>query len=289
MQATMFQPVGGMDRIAYAFAGKLGPVVQYDAPVREIRKTANGVRIVYTQGGSRKLLEADYCICALPLAIVKSIPNDFSARIKQAIAKTEYADGFKIAWESKRFWETDFNIYGGISWVVSGPVELVWYPSARLFSEKGVLISGYSTEGDSPFGKLPNMEAKLVASRAAVERLHPGYAKLLNGPMYVNWGKIAENLGSWVAARDSAPPAASAVSSGRQPAPTAANAVRPTSYYDGPYKEFIQPDERVYFAGDHCARIGAWQEGAALAAHRAAQMIGDRVRMTRLTSRQTAG
>jgi monoamine oxidase len=248
MQATMFQPVGGMDRIAYAFAGKLGPVVQYDAPVSEIRKTANGVRIVYTQAGSRKLLEADYCICALPLALVKSIPNDFSARIKQAIAKTEYADGFKIAWESKRFWETDFNIYGGISWVVSGPVELVWYPSARLFSEKGVLISGY-----------------------------------------VNWGKIAENLGSWVAARDGAPPAASAVSSGRQPAPTAANAVRPTSYYDGPYKEFIQPDERMYFAGDHCARIGAWQEGAALAAHRAAQMIGDRVRMTRLTSRQTAG
>jgi monoamine oxidase len=285
MQATMFQPVGGMDRIPYAFAGKLGAVVQYGASVSEIRKTGSGVRIVYAQGGSRKMLEADYCICALPMTIVKSIPNDLSPRIAQAIAKTEYADGYKVAWESKRFWETDFNIYGGISWVVSGPVELVWYPSANLFSANGVLISGYSTEGDTPFGKLPNIEAKLVASRAAVERLHPGYGKLLNGPIYVNWGKIAENLGSWVAVRE--PSAASP--SGHRPAPARGSAAQPASYYDGPYKEIIQPDERVYFAGDHCARIGAWQEGAALAAHRAAQMIGDRVRLTRLTSRQTAG
>ena len=285
MQATMFQPVGGMDRIPYAFAAKLGAVVQYGASVSEIRKTGNGVRIVYAQSGSRKMLEADYCICALPMTIVKSIPNDLSPRITQAIAKTEYADGYKVAWESKRFWETDFNIYGGISWVVGGPVELVWYPSANLFSVNGVLISGYSTEGDTPFGKLPNLEAKLVASRAAVERLHPGYGKLLNGPIYVNWGKIAENLGSWVAVRE---PGAAA-RSGRGAAPARGNAAQPASYYDGPYKEIIQPDERVYFAGDHCARIGAWQEGAALAAHRAAQMIGDRVRLTRLTSRQTAG
>jgi monoamine oxidase len=43
---------------------------------------------------------------------------------------TEYADNYKIAWESKRFWESDYNIYGGISWLSSGPVGLVWYPSA---------------------------------------------------------------------------------------------------------------------------------------------------------------
>ncbi len=51
MQATMFQPVGGMDRIPYAFAKKLGPVVQYGAEVKEIRKTANGVRDRYSQAG----------------------------------------------------------------------------------------------------------------------------------------------------------------------------------------------------------------------------------------------
>ena len=50
MQATMFQPVGGMDRIPYAFAKSLGGIVQYNrAAVTEIRKTANGVRVGYTQ------------------------------------------------------------------------------------------------------------------------------------------------------------------------------------------------------------------------------------------------
>ena len=43
MQATMFQPVGGMDRIPYAFAKALGSVIQYSSPVTEIRKTAKGV------------------------------------------------------------------------------------------------------------------------------------------------------------------------------------------------------------------------------------------------------
>jgi monoamine oxidase len=41
-QATMFQPIGGMDRIPYAFAKSLGKIVKYKSPVREIRKTPNG-------------------------------------------------------------------------------------------------------------------------------------------------------------------------------------------------------------------------------------------------------
>src|SRR6266851_2255213 len=62
-QATMLQPVGGMDRIPYAFAKKLGKVMQYRCPVKEIRKTTNGVKVVYAQGGADKIIEADYCIC----------------------------------------------------------------------------------------------------------------------------------------------------------------------------------------------------------------------------------
>jgi monoamine oxidase len=272
----MFQPVGGMDRIPYAFAKRLGSLVHYNAQVVEIRKTAAGVRIVHEQNGLRKSIEADYCICALPITILRSTPNDFSPRVRQAIEKTEYADAFKVAWESKRFWETDFNIYGGLSFVADGPVGLVWYPSARLFSDTGVLISGYAAEGDSPFSKLGSIDAKLAASRAAVERLHPGYGKQLSRPIYVNWRKIIYNQGSWV---------------GREPGQTerdpnaaaqAPNAAADrTTYYDGPYKTFIEPDDRIYFAGDHCARVGAWQEGAALSAHRTVQMICDRVRMTK--------
>ena len=261
-QATMFQPVGGMDRIPYAFARKLGKTVQYGSPVKEIHKKTNGVRVIYSQGGKDRALEADYGICCLPVSLLQSIPNDFAPRVQRAIQGTTYADNYKIAWESPRFWETDFNIYGGISWLTGGPIGLVWYPSGRLFSETGVLLSGYGAEGTSAFGRLPDVESKLAASRGAVEKLHPGFAKQLRNPIYVSWAKIPFNRGSWV--RGFSHP------EGNE-----------GSYYDGPYKEFSEPDDRYYFAGDHVSNINAWMEGAVLSSHRAIQMIAERVKAAR--------
>ena len=75
---------------------------------------------------------------------------------------------YKIAWESRRFWEQDFNIYGGISYV-SNAVTAIWYPSDRMFSPRGVVVAGYGLEGGE-FGQM-NLQAKLAASRAAVETL----------------------------------------------------------------------------------------------------------------------
>ena len=266
MQATMFQPVGGMDRIPYAFAGKLGDVVQYGTQVREIRKTEHGVKVGYTdaKSGATKATEADYCICALPITILKTIPNDFSPRIKEAINDVGYDSAYKIGWESRRFWEQDYNLYGGLSFVVKGPVNLLWYPSWKLFSDRGVLVAGYGVENHSDFGKLQSVAAKLDASRAAVEKLHPGHGKELKNPMYINWGEIPYNLGSWV---------------GRAPSYVAG---RSMEYYEGAYKEFIQPDDRIYFSGDHCSHIIGWQEGAALASHRAISLISERVQVARV-------
>jgi monoamine oxidase len=262
MQATMFQPAGGMDRIPYAFAGALGNVIRYNSPITEIRKTNNGVRVLYRKGESGPIdsVEAPYCICALPLSILRTIPNDFAPRVKSAIEQVTYDSAYKVAWESRRFWEQDGDeIYGGISFLTSGPVGMVWYPSAKLMSKRGVLISGYAMENWDAFGKLPSTEMKIAASRAAVEKLHPGKGSELEKPIYMCWGKIPYSLGSWVSRGPDYPPA------------------NDTAYYNGPYREFIVPDDRIYFAGDHCSHLIGWQEGAALAAQRAITMIVSRV------------
>jgi monoamine oxidase len=256
-QATMLQPVGGMDRIARAFAGKLGKTVKYGCPLGEIRKSASGVRIVYSERGANRTLEADYCICTLPLSVLRQTRNDLSSRVVSAMNRVEYADAYKIAWESRRFWEQENGIYGGISWLATGPISMrtsplanVWYPSGGLFSEKGVLVAGYGAD-TGEFGRLPTIEAKFDVSRAAVEKLHPGRGQELAKPLYVAWGKIPYSLGSWV---------------------------RGNGYHDGPYQEFLQPDDRIYFAGDFCSHLTTWQEGAALSAQRAVEMIAARVR-----------
>jgi monoamine oxidase len=258
MQATMFQPVGGMDRIPYAFAKALGDVVKYDAPVTEIRKTSKGVKVGYTSHGSAKTIEADYCICAMPLTILKRTPNDFSAPYKKVIDECSYASAYKIAWESRRFWEQDFNIYGGLENVATGP-NPVWLPSGGLFSDRGVLVSGYAFETEGAFQKL-SLAEKFAASRRTVERLHPGYGKELENPIYVPWIRVPFNQGSWIASYGP-----------HQDAYT-------DNVIDPGYEQLLQPDGPIYFVGEHVSHIRAWQEGAALSALRAVRMIGQRER-----------
>ena len=261
MQAVMLQPIGGMDRIAFAFARRLGGIVKYGTQVTEIRKTPSGVRVVYAEGADRRMkaLEAAYAVCTLPAGILGATPSDLSPRVKAALAEVSYAAAYKIAWQSRRFWEQENNIYGGISWLANGPISLesgsvlanVWYPSDRLLSEQGVLIAGYGQDAGE-FGRLPSLATRFDASRAAVERLHPGRGRELTRPVYVAWGKIPFSLGSWVRAGE--------------------------GYYDRPYREFLPADDRIYFAGDYCTHLTSWQEGAALSAQRAVGMIATRVR-----------
>ncbi|MDP9050584.1 MAG: FAD-dependent oxidoreductase [Acidobacteriota bacterium] len=279
MQATMFQPVGGMDRIPYAFAKSLGSIVQYESPVTAIRKTPKGVRIEYTQKGAVKSIEGDYCICALPLTILKKTPNDFSGPYKKVIEECTYAKAYKVAWESRRFWEQDYNIYGGLEFVNAG-CSPVWFPSAGMFSPRGVLVSGYTDESSSPFGKL-SIPEKFDESRKTIERLHPGHGKELEKPLYVGWGKVPYNEGSWIrsysATQDGGPGARIAATG----VPT--NPTRSQTSTNSGYETLIQPDEPIYFAGCHVSHIVAWQEGAVLSSLRAVQMISDRVKQSSLT------
>jgi monoamine oxidase len=122
-----------------------------------------------------------------------------------------------------------------------------------MFSNTGVLVAGYGVD-TGEFGNLASVTAKLAASRAAVEKLHPGRSHELTKPMFVAWGQIPFSLGSW--ARTA-------------PDPT----TNISDYYAGPYREFLALDDRICFAGDHCSHLPTWQEGAALSAQRAVQTI----------------
>jgi monoamine oxidase len=256
-QATMFQPVGGMDQIPMAFRKKLGNVIRQRAEVTQIRQNESGVKVVYRDlaSGKHETVSADYCVCALPLTILKTMDTDFSPQLKAAIDGSSYDSAYKIAWESRRFWEQEANIYGGISFL-SQTVDTVWYPSARMFSDTGVIVGGYSIENGTEFGKLPDTEAKLAASRHSIELLHPGCSQELKNPIYVSWGHIPYNLGSWVSQSFTVPDY-------NNSAPG--------------YEVWTQPQGRIFLAGDHTSHIVGWQEGAALSAHRALNLIAARV------------
>jgi monoamine oxidase len=248
-QPTMFQPIGGMDRIPYAFGKNLGDVVRYRAEVKKLRQSATGVTVVYRDRatGTDHTIEADYCICCMPLILVKTLDADFSDAVRATIDSVTYDHAYKVAWEAPRFWEKKYNIYGGLSYLHQ-TVGVVWYPSAKFFSDTGVVIGGYSIENGTAFGKLPSTQAKLDASRHAIELLHPGNGKDLIKPIYVNWGEIPFNEGSWIG-----------------------------GFGKTNVDDLLVPDRRVYFAGDHTSHLVGWQEGAALSAYRVINQLGVRL------------
>jgi monoamine oxidase len=250
-QATMMQPVGGMDRIPHAFVRELGPgVVRYGAAATGIRKTAKGVRISYRQGGMEKQVEASYCVCALPFSMVKKIPHDLVPEVSRVIDGSTMAGHYKIAWESRRFWEQDQSIYGGLSFVAQGPSP-VWYPSSRLMHPTGVLVAGYSDENLNAEFKASSMADKFAASRGSIEKLHPGRGKELKNPVFCGWGRIEWNEGAWV-----------------------------RTYGGGlrGYNTIIEGDSPIFFAGDSISHLVGWQEGAAQSARRAVNAIAARVK-----------
>ena len=214
----------------------------------------------YTQGGATKQVEAAYCIIAVPFSMLKKIPNDLSAPFKKAVDESTMAGAYKIAWESRRFWEEDYNIYGGISYLMQGPSP-IWYPSSRLMHPTGVVVSGYTDELEIPsFYKL-SLAEKFEASRGSVEKIHPGHGKELKNPVFCGWSRVPWNEGSWI-----------------------------RSYGGGQsgYDTIIQADGPIYFAGDTASHIVGWQEGAADSARRAVGMISDKVKAARLSGAATS-
>jgi monoamine oxidase len=251
MQATMLQPVGGMDRIAHAIYEQVKPLVRLNAAVTAIRRSSDRVRIEH--GG--QVTEADYCICTLPMPVLARIPADFTQAKKAALSSVGYRASVKVAFESLRFWETGDGIYGGLAWT-DRLNENVIYPSGGFNDAKGVLVTSYCggwTRPDNPqaFANLSH-EQRLQVCRDSVEALHPGKSKLLGKGVTVGWGITpwSEGVGAmW-------PGGLTAVS----PRPPA-------------YAELFKPEGPIVFAGEHLSYQQTWQEGAVLSAHEALKLV----------------
>lgn len=260
MQATMFEPVGGMDRIHAGFDRNLRRPAIRGAEVTKIRHTARGVDVVYRDKASDvvQTIAADYIICTIPFPVLATIDTDFSPSLKKTIARVVYDHSNKVAFESPRFWEKE-QIYGGISFV-GGPTTLIWYPSAGLHSARGMLLGCYSSgPAAAEFAKRPIAE-QIAFSRGVVDQLHPGHgADLVNG-LAVNWHKVPYSLGPW-------PDWNAGSANGRQ-----------EGHIDTPSFRLLQkPDGRVYFASAALSQTPGWQEGGIQSAQGQVMALARRV------------
>lgn len=251
MQAPMLQPVGGMDRITDAFHARLRSPVRLNTPVTAIRRIGERVRIEHGAGAT----EADFALVTLPANLLARIPSDFSPAKAAALRGVAYLPSVKVAFEAPRFWETDDHIYGGLAWT-DRLNENLMYPSDSFHAAKGVLVAAYVagwTNNDNPqkFSALSH-EERLRISRESVEALHPGKSRLLSKGVTVGWGQVPWSEGVGALWADGPPNFGERQSS---------------------YAELLRPEGPIVFAGEHLSYVGLWQEGAALSAHQALELL----------------
>jgi monoamine oxidase len=255
-QATMFQVVGGTDRLAAAFAARLGHRIIYGAEIHEITQREHGVTITYAKDGTLHQTGASYGVCALPLPVVASLRlADFEPEVKTAIAAVPYAPAGKIGLQfSRRFWEEDDAIFGGISKTDQEIAQIV-YPSSGYLGAKGVLI-GYYQNGVNAAAmarRTPAQRRDLALSQGA--RIHPQYRQHFETAFPVSWQNVPWSRGGWA-----------------QYSPDARKSAYPI---------FCRPSGRVYFAGDHVSYLSGWMAGALESGQRAAQAIHTRAAQER--------
>ncbi len=257
MQATMFQPAGGMDRIPAAFARAIRSLILLGAEVKRIRQTPGDAEVIYVdrRSGAHATHKADYLIVTIPLPVLAGIDTDFSKPVKQAIAGAVYDQSAKVAFESPRFWQ-DEQIYGGLSFV-GGETNLVWYPSGDYQNARGVLVGAYAAGPPAKGFQARSLAEQAAIARNAVDRLHPGHGGELTAQVVIDWNKVPFNLGPWIHWE----------TEGNDPAA---------------YRLLNQPEGRVYFSGAHLSQLPSWQEGAILAAHRTIAELGRRVQADRV-------
>lgn len=104
-QPTLFQPVGGMDRVQHAFAQEvaaLGGNIHLNSPVKTIDWDEKKQKFIISVGqvGTDALIpyEADYCICNLAMPFLKEILSEKLMNEGQTGFETRFKDALKAVY-----------------------------------------------------------------------------------------------------------------------------------------------------------------------------------------------
>jgi monoamine oxidase len=237
-QRTMFQPVGGMDQIAKAFERQVGTMIRYSSPVEQIRQTGSGVTVAYHDAsGAKAEITADYCICTIPLSVLRGIDANFSAPFKTAMAAASYAPVNKIGLQMKRrFWEEDDFIYGGHIYTDMPGIGSISFPSTGWQGQKGVILGYYAFGADAARVSAKSPAARAAFAVAAGQKIFPQYAENFENAFSFSWHLEKNSLGGWADWSEDA---------------------RKTAY-----PVLCAPDGRIYLAGEHLTYNAGWQASA---------------------------
>lgn len=271
-QPTLFQPVGGMDRIVHALADAVGRQnIRTGAVVERITWLADaGEWRIELAGG--EAVTAGACFSNIPLPLLREPLGDLAAQPFPAELKAAFetvfatpatgADGFlapttKVGWQAPRaLWQEPdaaadrvVPIYGGISWTTH-PITQLWYPSDRIFDELGVLTGAYNFAPPAvEWGRHSPGWRLQQARQGAAELGGDDFGAGLAAGLAIAWQNIEHLRGGWAQWQN--------VKGG-----TTA------------YNQLLRGDREhgFFVVGDQMSQLPGWQEGAVASALHAASL-----------------
>lgn len=258
-QPTLFQPVGGMDKIVDAFTQRLGKTIRYNAEVVEIINQTDGVQVVVRdrKTGNTSTVRGDYCLSNMPLPKLVNVTSNLSAEFKQAVAQARIPPTYKLAWQAnRRFWEeAPYNIYGGISYT-DNPITQMWYPSNGYLGKSGILAGSYSYGADAiAYGNM-TLAQRIVAARRDGIKMHKELASEALVPsskaVSIAWHQAEGQCGGGALWDMSKPEERRA------------------------YQRLLAPDGRFFVMGDQLSPLSGWIEGAFMSSEHAVLQITGR-------------
>jgi len=263
-QPTLFQPVGGMDKLAHGFLPHVEDFIKCDREVTSVRNAENDKVVIRHRAAGNpsapeETIEADWCISTIPVWLLHGIDNNFKPPFLNALKAPKRGLTCKVGWQAdRRFWELDDEIYGGISYI-NNNITQMWYPSnGYLFEDKGVLTGAYNYTDDAEYLGNQPLKDRLKIAAAGGRLLHGDAftsAVPLDRGLSIAWHHVPYQFGGW------------------------ADWDKVSAVH---YETLLEPDGRVIVAGDQVSYLPGWQEGAMLSARYVLQRIsrGSRLKVT---------
>ncbi len=174
----VFRLKGGNQIMTDTFAAKLGGRVRLGCPITSIERGESSVTVHFREFGEPVKLDADYLVCAIPLAILKSIPvTPAWPEAKEFVLRNvAFSSQARVVLQSRtKFWKGDV-------------------PSINLETADPAMYVVYQTADEVPGGRgvlMGSARANVTSDEAlaAFRRFYPGKKQDVEQAIVHNWAK----------------------------------------------------------------------------------------------------
>jgi monoamine oxidase len=233
---------GGMDQLVRRLTERIKGPITCGQEVVGLDIREDDVLVDIRQSDNIVTRRCDYVLCTIPFSILRRMwLNGLSEAKTAVIHKVKYWSATKVALHCREaFWERD-GISGGASYC-GGRIRQTYYPPVEGDPAGGAALLASYTIGDDAdvLGCMPAAKRHAVVlrelSKVHPELLHPG---MVMDVVSLAWGQHqwSEGAGAVLWGKDAAT-------------------------YEEERVQAARPENRLFFAGEHCSSTPAWIDGA---------------------------